>query len=152
MDQEHIVRTSALASECIIPTLVRLRNEQQKLLALNIADKRSKHYRWLYYIFLSLVVGGKIATSTMKLFAMGARSRTEIRRTVNMCKDVAQVARAAGQSAMRALEGLRRQVSGVFTMARSAARKWCAQAHERHKTRQLRVRPRRAKPAPRRSR
>jgi hypothetical protein len=65
MDQENIVRTTALASECIIPTLVRLREQQQKLLALTIEDKRSKHYRWLYYGFFSLVVGGKIATSTM---------------------------------------------------------------------------------------
>jgi hypothetical protein len=78
MDQENIVRTTALASECIIPTLVRLREQQQKLLALTIEDKRSKHYRWLYYGFFSLVVGGKIATSTMKLFSMGSRSQTEI--------------------------------------------------------------------------
>lgn len=118
VDQEHIVHTTALASECIIPTLVRLREEQQKLLALTIEDKRGKHYRWLYYGFFSLVVGGKIATSTMKLFALGDRSRTEIRRTVQLFKYATQMAGAAGRGAMRAIRWLRIRVSGAFIMGR----------------------------------
>jgi hypothetical protein len=152
VDKEHIVRTTALASECIIPTLVRLREEQQKLLALSIEDKRSKHYRWLYYGFFSLVVGGKIATSTMKLFSMGARSRTEIRRTVQLFKDAAKLAWAAGRDTMRALRRLRGRASGVLTTARSAARRWHAQAHASYKMRRLRARAQRAKPAPPESR
>jgi hypothetical protein len=152
VDTEHIVRTTALASECIIPTLVRLREEQQKLLALSIGDKRNKHYRWLYYGFFSLVVGGKIATSTMKLFSMGARSRTEIRRTVQLFKDAAQAVWAAGCGTMRAFRRLGGWVSGVVTAARSAARRWNTQAHAWHKMRRLRRRPRRPKPPPPQSR
>lgn len=148
VDKENIVRTTALASECIIPTLVRLREEQQKLLALSIKDKRNKHYRWLYYGFFSLVVGGKIATSTMKLFSMGARSPTEIRRTVQLFKDSAQVAWAVGRGTMRALRRFSGRVSRVFTTARCAARKWRAQLLAKHKMRLLRTRPQRSKPAP----
>lgn len=152
VDKEPIVRTTALANECIIPTLVRLRKEQQKLLDLTIEDERSKHYRWLYYGFFSLVVGGKIATSTMKLFSMGSRSRTEIRRTVQLFKDAARMAWAAGHGTMRALQRLRGRVSGVFTAARSATRRWCAQANARYKMRRLRARPQRTKQAPPKSR
>jgi hypothetical protein len=152
VDKQHIVNTTALASECIIPTLVRLREEQQSLLALTIEDKRSKHYRWLYYGFFCLVVGGKIATSTMKLFSMGSRSRTEIRRTVQLFKDATQKVWATGRGTMRALRRLRGRVSGVFTTARSATRRWCAQAHARHKMRRLRARTQRTKPAPPKSR
>jgi hypothetical protein len=153
VDEENIVRTTAVASECIIPTLVRLREEQQKLFALTIEDKRSKHYRWLYYGFFSLVVGGKIATSTMKLFSMGARSPTEIRRTVRLFTGVAQLAWAAVRATMRALRWLKGWVSGVFATARSSARKWRAQAHAKHKMRRLRTRSqRRSKPAPPESR
>lgn len=135
VDKEHIVRTTALASECIIPTLVRLREEQQRLLALTIGDKRSKHYRWLYYGFFSLVVGGKIATSTIKLLSMGSRSPTEGRRTVQLFKDAAQAAWATGCGTMRALRRLSGWISRVFRMARSAMRRW-------------RARMQRAKPAP----
>jgi hypothetical protein len=148
IDDEHILRTTALASECIIPTLVRLREQQQKLLASSIEDKRTKHFRWLYYGFFSLVVGGKIATSTMKLFSMGTRKQIEIRRTVQLFKDAAQVAWAAGRGTMCALRRLKGRLSGVFTSVRCAARNWRAQALARHKMRRLRTRSQRTKSAP----
>jgi hypothetical protein len=123
IDNGHIGRTTALASECIIPTLVRLRDEQQKLLALSIADKRSKHYRWMYYVFFSMVVGGKIATSTMKLFAMGLRKGNDIRRTVQLFARAARVGWAAVHGAIHALRWLWERTSGVLASARGSARR-----------------------------
>jgi len=148
VDKESILLTTALASECIIPTLVRLREEQQKLLARSIEDKRNKHYRWLYYVFFSLVVGGKIATSTMKLFSMGARKPTEIRRTVQLFKDGVQTACAAGRGAMLALRRVKGRLSGVFTTARCAAQKWREKVHAAYKMRRLHARSQRNKLVP----
>lgn len=78
--------TAALSSECIIPSLVALRTRQEKLLQKTGEDLQAKHYRWIYYLFFSIVVGGKIATSTVKLFSMHRRTAEESRRSLHLIK------------------------------------------------------------------
>lgn len=78
--------TAALSSECIIPSLVALRARQEQLLKKTSEDLQAKHYRWIYYLFFSFVVGGKIATSTVKLFSMHRRAVEESRRSLYLIK------------------------------------------------------------------
>jgi hypothetical protein len=78
--------TAALSSECIIPSLVALRARQEKLLQKTSEDLQAKHYRWIYYLFFSIVVGGKIATSTVKLFSIHRRTAEESRRSCYLIK------------------------------------------------------------------
>ena len=81
-NDESILRTNALASECILPTLVALRKYQESLAEKVKADRRAKHYRWLYYLIFSIFAGGKVASVTVKLADLGKRSSGETRRSL----------------------------------------------------------------------
>lgn len=72
--------TSALSSECIVPALIALRTEEEKLLEKVKGDLQTRHYRWMYYLFFAFVAGGKIATSTVKLSGMHRRAVNETQR------------------------------------------------------------------------
>jgi len=59
--------TVAIASECIVPSLVALRGEVVKYQALVKSDLRAKNLRWLYFLLLAVLVGGKVANTSTKL-------------------------------------------------------------------------------------
>ncbi|MBX8498348.1 hypothetical protein [Pseudomonas lijiangensis] len=80
VDKYIIGRTVALASECIVPTLVRLRYEQEKTITVVSQNQRSKHYRWLFFIVFSIIVGGKIANSTTRVIDIDRRAPEEQQR------------------------------------------------------------------------
>lgn len=88
VDKDGARATTALASECVIPTLIRLQAEVEKLSQTATEDRRAKHYRWMYYAFFSLVVGGKIAHATVKLASMNKRSNEETRRALHFVRRV----------------------------------------------------------------
>lgn len=86
ISRAHVGGTAALSTECIVPTLVALRAHQEKLLAKVDEDLYSKHYRWMYYLFFSVVVGEKISTSSVKLSAMHRRPIDDARRSLRLGK------------------------------------------------------------------
>ncbi|MGN6653672.1 hypothetical protein, partial [Trinickia sp.] len=72
---------AALDIEGIVPTLVQLGDRQRKMQAKVDADEHLRYARWLYYLFFSIVVGGKIAGSTVKLGRLDKREIVESRRS-----------------------------------------------------------------------
>lgn len=64
IDEHFIAHRVAIASECIIPMLVREKFLQDKQLELVDEDKRHLHHRWLFFIAFSVLVGGKVANAT----------------------------------------------------------------------------------------
>lgn len=66
-------RPVAIANECIIPNLVSLKSALLKMLADEHEAKQVKNYRWLYFLFIALAVGGKIANSSTKLADIDGR-------------------------------------------------------------------------------
>lgn len=76
----------AIANECIVPTLVQSRKSQEKQAARVESDRRSKHLRWLFYLAMSVVVGGKIANSTTRLVDFDRRSVPEQGRVLHLLK------------------------------------------------------------------
>lgn len=68
----YILRTVAVSNECVIPTLVKLRTQMEKQSKEVKADyERSNLWRWLFFIFIAFLGGGKIANSTAKLTKTG---------------------------------------------------------------------------------
>jgi hypothetical protein len=81
-----ISRTVAMASECIIPSLVVWRVQQEKLEAVVADNARTKHFRWLFFILFSLVVGGKVANTTSRAMEFDKRPEQEKRRLLGLLR------------------------------------------------------------------
>ncbi|EGR3250568.1 hypothetical protein ACJO2A_23185 [Vibrio parahaemolyticus] len=79
-----LLRPVALASECLIPTLIMSRNKQESLSNRQAAVSTSKHYRWMYFVFFAVFVGAKIANTTTKVVAMDNRSKQERHRVLKL--------------------------------------------------------------------
>lgn len=84
VDKYIISKTVALASECIVPSLVIFRSQQEKLISTVGANEIAKHYRWLFFIIFSVVVGGKIANSTTRAVDMDSRAETDRQRLLGL--------------------------------------------------------------------
>lgn len=69
-----------IASECIIPSLVRFREQEERLSERLNAVAKSKHLRWLFYICFSLLAGAKVASATAKVVEIDRRPSSEKRR------------------------------------------------------------------------
>ncbi|WP_176059077.1 hypothetical protein [Paraburkholderia sp. BCC1876] len=91
----------ALDSEGIIPTLVMYRTEQEALWGKVEQDRRTKHFRWIYYLLFSLVIGGKIAGATTKLAAIEKRSPQELRRSSYLFRSMIGAICNGGRFTMR---------------------------------------------------
>lgn len=89
VDKQSIFIPVALDIEGIIPTLVRSREEQEALTIQVGADERTKHYRWMYYLLFSIVIGGKIAGATVKLAKIDKRPPGELRRSLHFSRRIA---------------------------------------------------------------
>ncbi|RUR39431.1 hypothetical protein [Vreelandella populi] len=82
VDKDMIIHSVALASECIIPTLVVSRARQENSNAAIASNQQNRYQRWWLYIALAAVVGGKIANSTTKVANLDQRSAHDRRRLV----------------------------------------------------------------------
>ena len=77
VDKEAGLATTALASECIIPSLVIFRKRHAEYLERVSRDQRNKHYRWFYYLVFAIFAGFKMSNGTMKLTGLHSREASE---------------------------------------------------------------------------
>lgn len=77
-----ITRSVALASECIIPTLVASKAKQEDLTAAIESKQKERYQRWWLFIALAAVVGGKVANSTTKVANLDKRAPPDRRRLI----------------------------------------------------------------------
>lgn len=64
---EGPLRTVAIANECIIPTLYRLKIEQSSLTAVVDDSDKTRHLRTIFFIFVSFIAGGKVANASVRM-------------------------------------------------------------------------------------
>ncbi len=74
----------ALASECVIPSLIRFRKMATRLAGEAEHDHRNRNYRWMYFLGFSILLGGKLAGTTAKLASFNDRSVGETRRVIRL--------------------------------------------------------------------
>jgi hypothetical protein len=65
---DFVFRRVAIANEVLVPTLVRLHTQAEKLAPKIDGIKRSKHLRWLFYVLFAVLAGGKVANATARAF------------------------------------------------------------------------------------
>lgn len=97
---------TALASELLVPNLIRLGKIQKRLTEEALQNKRNKHFRWLYYLFFSVVVGGKVANSTAKMVDMSGREDKETRRSLHLIRHMALLLWRGCKTALSATRSL----------------------------------------------
>ena len=64
------------------------RARQEELGAVVADNARTKHFRWLYFVLFSLVVGGKVANTTSRAIELDKRPEQEKRRLVGLLRSV----------------------------------------------------------------
>ncbi|HFI9705858.1 TPA: hypothetical protein ACI1IC_002714 [Yersinia enterocolitica] len=73
----YLSTRTALSSECVIPTLVTY-TKMQKKMSEQLSDAAfHKHYRWIWFIFLAFIIGGKVANIIVKIMNVDTRSKEE---------------------------------------------------------------------------
>jgi len=87
-NRDALLGSNAISSECLIPTLVMLRARLERVSDTVAKDKYMKHYRWIFYLFLSFVAGGKIAGSTLKVIEFNRRKEVDFRRTLRFFRQI----------------------------------------------------------------
>jgi hypothetical protein len=88
VDRHIATRTVALAIECIVPRLASSKGHLRKLSSLVSQHEISKNYRWLYFLAVAALVGGKVALSTTKLCSMDARAQPDRRKLFRLLKQL----------------------------------------------------------------
>lgn len=76
----------ALASECVIPTLIQFRRMATRLESGAGRDHRNRNYRWMYFLGFSVLLGGKLAGATAKLAGFDSRAVSENRRFLRLLR------------------------------------------------------------------
>jgi hypothetical protein len=114
-DSRILIRTTALASECIIPTLVKLRLQQEKLAAKITVGSKYKHLRWLFFIALSFIAGGKVANSTARGFEFDRRSDADEHRLRTLIIFVWRQSRKSILTIWTLTQRLRSKYNNLFT-------------------------------------
>lgn len=74
----------ALASECVIPSLIRFRQMEIRLASEAEHDHRYRNYRWMYFLGFSMLLGGKLAGTTAKLASLNDRPVGDTRRVLRL--------------------------------------------------------------------
>jgi hypothetical protein len=78
LDQKDAAfRTVAIATEALIPELVALREAQERKFEQVQAEIQDRHYRWLFYLFLALLAGGKVGNATARLLATSKATKSD---------------------------------------------------------------------------
>lgn len=88
VDNDAMIKTSAIANECLIPTLIMLRAQQETLLKKVEADRIARHYRWMFYVAFSIIAGGKIASSTLRVVSFNQRISDDRRRSLRFVRRI----------------------------------------------------------------
>ena len=81
---EGILSTVAIANECVVPGLVALKVEQEKLAHEVASNSRARHLRWLLFLFTAFVAGGKVANASIRMFDAIEKERANRRRNENV--------------------------------------------------------------------
>jgi hypothetical protein len=63
----------AISSDCVIPILVKLRAQQEKLVVKLREQAIYKNFRWMFLVSMSIVAGGKVANASGKLLDLGSK-------------------------------------------------------------------------------
>lgn len=82
------LRSVAIATECIVPSLVVWQLRHDKLRAIVEEHERGRHWRWLFYILFSIAAGGKIANSTARVIGIGSQPENERKRSIRLVRSV----------------------------------------------------------------
>ena len=86
VDNDIVFTPVALATECIIPELVYQQNQGLLIFYQQTTDKVNKNYRLMYYLFFMIVLGGKVATTSVKLVGMEGRLPDDTQRAITLCQ------------------------------------------------------------------
>ncbi|HBO3911253.1 hypothetical protein ACM79C_06155 [Pseudomonas aeruginosa] len=100
VDKYTIGKSVAVASECIVPTLVNYRHQLERLETLVDRDSENKNYRWSFFVLFSVMVGGRIANSTTRVVDMDLRPDMDRRRLLRLISRGTRKLRYAFISAM----------------------------------------------------
>ena len=66
INEDDLLRTSAIANECVIQSLVSSRARAEKL-SNGVSDAHQrKHIRWVFFVLFSILAGGKVANATAR--------------------------------------------------------------------------------------
>jgi hypothetical protein len=93
----------ALASECVIPSLIRFRRLATRRADEAEHDHRNRNYRWMYFLGFSILLGGKLAGTTAKLASFNDRAVGETRRVLRLLGRGAGLLHRAGCRGVAAL-------------------------------------------------
>jgi hypothetical protein len=75
--RSFVMRPVAIANECIVPTLIQQRRVQSGLRGQVDMATSGRHVRWMFFIFLSVLAGGKVANASMRLKEAAEKSRKD---------------------------------------------------------------------------
>lgn len=64
---DEMSHTVAIANECIVPTLFQLKAKQASLASAVDDNEKTRHLRALFFIFVSLIAGGKVANASVRM-------------------------------------------------------------------------------------
>ena len=132
----------ALASECVIPALIRYRLIAMKQAGEAAHDHRNRNYRWMYFLGFSIVVGGKLAGTTARLASFNDRSVGETRRVLRLlgrgagllhravCRGVAALGEFGRAAARLAWRIVPRGLAKRRSRRRSRLRSKCLEGHQ----------------------
>lgn len=124
----------ALASECVLPSLIRFRRMAIRLAGEAEYDHRNRNYRWMYFLGFSILLGGKLAGTTAKLASFNDRSVGDTRRVLRLfgrgvrllhravCRGVAALGEFGLVAARLAWQIVRRGVAKRGSRSRSRLR------------------------------
>jgi hypothetical protein len=127
----------ALASECVIPSLIHFRRLATRLAEEAEHDHRNRNYRWMYFLGFSILLGGKLAGTTAKLASFNDRAVGETRRVLRLlgrgagllhravCRGVAALGEFGRAAARLAWQIVQRGLAKRQTGGRQRATKTC---------------------------
>ena len=120
VEKDETYRTVAIASECIIPSLVALRARHEKLGAVVADNARTKHFRWLFFILFSLVAGGKVANATSRAIELDKRPEQEKQRLLKLLRSICLGTKNGAELALKVCRaGLGYAFIGLYRVARA---------------------------------
>ena len=132
----------AIASECVIPSLIRFRRLATRLADEAEHDHRNRNWRWVYFLGFSIVLGGKLAGTTARLASFNDRSVGETHRVLRLlrrgagllhravCRGVAALGEFGRAAARLAWRIVPRGLAKRRSRRRSRLRSRCLEGHQ----------------------
>jgi hypothetical protein len=72
-----LIEPMAIANECIVPTLYRLKVTQASLAAAVGSNDKARHLRTAFFIFVAFIAGGKVANASVRMTEAILKARAE---------------------------------------------------------------------------